>query len=411
MTTNEVNITYNENALTGISSRLEPNTISMCVTSPPYYMLRDYKVPKTYWPACKFALLGFERDIPEWTGCLGLEPTPDMYVAHLVLIFNEVFKVLKDNGTLWLNIGDTFSGSMNGNSKKEKKQWEEESKNVTAQDKPSYEESKQRKRKAAGQIAPKNLFGIPWMVAFALREAGWNLRMDIIWHKLNPMPESVKSRPSKAHEYIFLLSKSSKYYYDHKAIMEPVALSTQADKRLSDPNYKPGRPQRDYIKQASRGAGLLKPASWKGSSFDKGKTGEAQDENRNGPGRRSGNKERKQGSARMCPEGTGSNVASHVPWEGEWANKKSVWSISSKPFPEAHFATFPEDIPEICIKAGCPTDGIVMDCFSGSGKTNATARRLNRGCVSFDIDPKNVAMSERMMNRRLGMFKDVFKVI
>lgn len=183
------------------------------------------------------------------------------------------------------------------------------------------------------------------MLAFALRDAGWNLRQDIIWHKPNPMPESVTDRCTKSHEYIFLLSKSNRYYYDYKAIMQ-TAINPEDDiRRMTQQKESNKSNPTDTVN------GLRPKKNWNGSTFDKGKTGEMM-QTRGGM-RKSGNIERKPGSARGCPDDSGSNVCSSVPWEGDKANKRSVWTITSKPFKEAHFATFPPDLIIDPVKAGC----------------------------------------------------------
>jgi DNA modification methylase len=219
------------------------------------------------------------------------------------------------------------------------------------------------------------LIGIPWMLAFALRADGWYLRQDIIWNKPNPMPESVTDRCTKAHEYIFLLSKSADYYFDQDAIKQPVKPSVAKDKRLTNPDYKTDRPERGFPGHPQNGGGLLK--------------------------RKSGNKERKAATARGCPD---DGVDGNVPWEGEFANKKSVWTVSTKPFKEAHFATYPQDLISDCIKAGSPLDGLVLDPFMGGGTTALVARKLQRNYVGFEINPEYVAIAEKRLQGELGLF-------
>jgi len=207
-------------------------------------------------------------------------------------------------------------------------------------------------------LKPKDLVGIPWLTVFALRADGWYLRQDIIWHKPNPMPESVKDRCTKAHEYIFLISKSAKYYFDSNAISEPVQQDTL-------PRYERGR-SCDH-KWADGGPGNQTIAK----SFDHMKT--------------SGNKERKpRPGAPGCHNGS---QAGSVPWEGETRNKRSVWTVSTKPFPQAHFATFPSDLIEPCILAGCPEGGTVLDPFTGSGTTGEVALKHFRRFVGIELNP------------------------
>lgn len=361
----EMNTILNENCLTGLA-KIPDNSIDCCVTSPPYYGLRDY---------------GTDEQI-------GLEETPEKFVQTLVKVFEEVRRVLKPEGTLWLNLGDSYNGSGGAGG--------DYAKGGLKEGQPKYSGRNIKTMK------PKDLIGIPWMVAFALRSAGWYLRQDIIWHKPNPMPESVTDRCTKAHEYIFLLSKSAKYYYDHVAIMkevEPVSIA-RMQRGVSD-NHKningaPGQPPHS-INQPRQNV----RASWNGSSFDTGKTGEMK---HTYGGRKSGNKERKNGSERGCPEGSGSNVCASVPWEGAKANKRSVWTVTTKPFSEAHFATFPEDLIVDCIKAGCPENGVVLDPFMGAGTTALVSRKLNRNYVGFELNPEYIRIAQKRLRNELGMF-------
>lgn len=262
-----------------------------CVTSPPYFGLRDYGVD----------------------GQIGLEQTPDAYVSEMVAVFREVRRVLKDDGTLWLNLGDSYAndGKWGGSTGGKHASGLHGNTGVG------------RERKFTG-MKPKDLIGIPWRVAFALQSDGWYLRQDIIWHKPNPMPESVRDRCTKAHEYVFLLSKSERYYFDYEAIRE----------------------------QAVKGHA--------GSSFDKGKTAKHQ------LGRAS-TAERKDDGLRT---------------------KRSVWSVSVKPYKGAHFATFPADLIEPCILAGAPRGGTVLEPFSGSGTTLAVADKHGRKAVGIELNPK-----------------------
>ena len=249
-----------------VLKKMSDESIDMCVTSPPYWGLRDY---------------GEEEQ-------LGLEDTPEKYVERLVKIFHEVKRVLKPTGTLWLNIGDTYSGG--GGSKGIPDDWD----SISTNNREKYSSNKPSTNM---RVPDKNLVGIPWRVAFALQEDGWYLRNDIIWNKPNPMPESVTDRCTTSHEHIFLLSKNKQYYYDHEAIKEP---SKFAD---SDERADEGRIQYDEKKR-------------------KGKKGNGQE--------------------------------SFVSISSSGRNKRDVWEITTKPFPGAHFAVFPPELPKTCIKAGCP---------------------------------------------------------
>lgn len=376
-----INTIINTDCLTGLK-QLPDNYVNCIVTSPPYYGLRDYGHPDQ----------------------IGLEETPEQYINKMVMVFDECRRVLKTDGTLWLNTGDTYAGywgqkygqgqSLSGNR-------ENNGSTTPCKKSPLFSKSKRNVQRygsgnipAGNGIKPKDLFGIPWMMAFALRSAGWYLRQDIIWHKPNPMPESVTDRCTKSHEYIFLLSKSPKYYYDAVAIMQ--------DAKNPEDDYRRKMQQNDGNKSMpDEKKNGIRPKSWNGSSFDNGKTGEMKHTR---GGRKSGNKERKPGSERGCPEGTGSNVCGSVPWEGIKANKRSVWTVTTKPFKEAHFATFPEDLIVDCIKAGCPEGGIVLDPFMGAGTTAVVAKKLLRNYIGFELNPDYLKITDKRLYSEFGLF-------
>jgi len=265
--------------------------VQTCVTSPPYYGLRDY---------------GHD-------GQIGLEETPEEYIAAMVEVFRCVRGVLADNGTLWLNIGDSYAGSGKGPSKS----LNQEHHNMEAI----------HSKVVPNGCKPKDLIGIPWMLAFALRADGWYLRQDIIWHKPNPMPESVQDRCTKAHEYIFLLSKSKNYYFDHESIKEEMIGKPHAPKNKANKND--GHLRNDV------------------------------------------------GTERM----------DKVWGESGMANKRSVWTVTTKPYSGAHFAVFPSDLIEPCILAGAPVGGIVLDPFMGSGTTAQVAQDLGRKYLGCELNP------------------------
>jgi DNA modification methylase len=317
--------------------KLPDESINCCVTSPPYWGLRDYGV----------------------SGQLGLEGTPEEYVAKMVDVFREVRRVMKNDGTLWLNLGDSYAGSWGAQGREG---------SMAARSVVSARQiaAAAKKKSHTGSVQenglkPKDLVGIPWRVAFALQADGWYLRQDIIWSKLNPMPESVRDRCTKAHEYIFLLSKSAKYYYDAEAIAEPIAQASI--ERLSQPNLE---------NQA-------------GSNRVPGKT--------NGP-------MKAVGKIRLRPNGAatyekfGFDTGCGVNANGT-RNRRSVWTITTKPFKEAHFATFPPEIPELCILAGCPAGGMVLDPFFGAGTTGLVAKELGRDFIGIELSEKYCKMAER----------------
>ena len=285
---------------------LPQGSASMCVTSPPYYGLRDY---------------GEE-------GQIGIEPTPREYVGRLVEVFDEVYRVLADEGTLWLNIGDSYAGSGKGPMSI---QVAGNGKNRNLYDMKSriYEVPKKW-----NGIKPKDLIGIPWMLAFALRERGWYLRSDIIWHKINALPEAVKDRPAKCYEHIFLLAKSSRYYFDYEAIQEPIKAVTEA-------RYTRGRSGKAKYSNAPIG-----------QSID-ANTEAITDEKR---------------KMRRC---------------------KDVWEVSTNSYRmDEHFAMFPERLIEPCILAGSKEGGVVLDPFFGSGTTGAVAKRLRREYIGIDLNAR-----------------------
>jgi DNA modification methylase len=268
-----------------------------CVTSPPYFGLRDYGVD----------------------GQIGLEQTPEEYVAAMVEVFQCVRDVLADDGTLWLNIGDSYAGAGYSNHK-------------GTGGTQRTDGGKQRHLSGTGR-KNKDLIGIPWMLAFALRADGWYLRQDIIWHKPNPMPESVRDRCTKAHEYIFLLSKSDRYFFDSEAMREPCSKDTQ----------------RRAAKGHTRGAGGKIDASRQDADTLRG------------------------GHAKVIDVSRG-------------RNRRSVWSVPVRPYKGAHFATFPPALIEPCVLAGSRAGDVVLDPFMGSGTTAGVARKLGRKYIGCELN-------------------------
>jgi DNA modification methylase len=314
-------------------------TVQTCVTSPPYFGLRDY---------------GHD-------GQLGLEPTPEAYVAGMVAVFREVRRVLSDDGTLWLNIGDSYARNPSkGGSGPGGKNGDYSDSYTSANQRRSDgdgvgQRAPQLKQRAgADGIKEKDLIGIPWMLAFALRADGWYLRQDIIWHKPNPMPESVRDRCTKAHEYMFLLSKSERYFFDSEAMREPA------------------------VKGAS------------GSDFHTGKTAAHQ------LGRAS-TKPRKQNSTNdsFVPGATahGGLHREGSEREPETRNRRSVWTVATRPYKGAHFATFPPALIEPCILAGSRPGDIVLDPFNGSGTTGQVALQHGRQYLGCELNPEYVELT------------------
>lgn len=315
-----------------------------CVTSPPYFGLRDYGVE----------------------GQLGLEPTPDEFVAALVAVFREVRRVLRDDGTVWLNLGDSYaSGGRKSRDPGRSKIH------------PSFEGDAYadglRPDDPPG-VKPKDLIGIPWMVAFALRADGWYLRQDIIWSKPNPMPESVRDRCTKAHEYLFMLSKSPRYYYDADAIKNPPseALLEQVRDGYS------GNDTKDYASGGAQSA-----SGTKARIIERAR--EKIDKQRGHSRRHAGFNDRWDGLTREQQIALGSN-------------KRSVWEVTTKPYSEAHFATFPPALVEPCIKAGSPVGGHVLDPFGGAGTTGLVADRLQRHATLIELNPDYADLSRKRID-------------
>lgn len=308
---------------------------STCITSPPYYGLRNY---------------GKE-------GQIGLEETPTKYIERLVEVFREVRRVLKDDGTLWINIGDSYAGSGKGRNA-------DGSHNNKTQNKESIgqKNGKIPKTPITEGYKRKDLIGIPWLLAFALRADGWYLRSDIIWEKPNAMPESVKDRPTRAHEYIFLLSKSAKYYYDAEAVKEPAVGFYNAAPAGSKGNEKPNTRRRGNSK-TFRGGGAYthNQAAANSATVERESHGLAANE-------------------------TGKR------------NRRSVWTIATRPYRGAHFATFPEELVRPCILAGSRPDDTVLDPFAGSGTTGEVAMQEGRDFIGIEINSNYCEMIRQRLD-------------
>jgi DNA modification methylase len=364
-------------------AELPDESVNCVLTSPPYWGLRDYGTEPQVWggdsecPHKWSDLIEFNatnhtdkrrwqhtrngRDeeqptdkrvawlrtkVPQgrfcevchaWAGSLGLEPDYRLYVEHIVAIFDEIHRVIRSDGTVWLNLGDTYCnsdkwGGGGANTGKHRR--------AANGEVPSWTAVRRRWAKVPG-LKPKDLTGVPWRVAFALQDAGWWLRKDNIVHKRNPMPESVDDRTTTAHEYVFHLSKCERYWYDAAAIEEPL---------MTDPreNY----PARAKV----TGRGRQGFALTRGADRDK---------------------------------------SGGFPVSRDGRNKRSVWTVKTSPTEEAHFATMPQEVAEICILAGCPIGGTVLDPFVGSGTTAIVADRLGRDCIGIELHPGYVSMSQR----------------
>lgn len=307
---------------------LADGSVQCCVTSPPYYGLRDYGVD----------------------GQIGLEQTPDAFVAELVAVFREVRRVLRDDGTLWLNIGDSYAAQRGGTAMPAQTvaggvggKGDERAHRGMGEGRGSA-----HRNAAAIGLKHKDLIGIPWMLAFALRADGWYLRQDIIWAKPNPMPESVRDRCTKAHEYLFLLSKSARYYYDAQAIAEPAINAGRVVK------------------------------------YD--------------------------GTQKNCEAAQDERMRTRVAGDrtvGDTRNRRSVWEVATQPFSEAHFATFPPALIEPCTLAGSRPGDTILDPFGGAGTTGLVADRLQRDAILIELNPQYAEMARRRIHGDAPLFAEV----
>ncbi len=313
---------------------LPANHVDCVVTSPPYWGLRDYGVK----------------------GQLGLEATPDLYIGQMRMVFEQVKRVLRPEGTLWLNLGDSYARAAGTSDKSHDKR---------SRSLAHMHKHQRRNCKPPNDLKEKDLVGIPWRMAFALQSDGWYLRQDIIWHKPNPMPESVRDRCTKAHEYIFLMTKSKSYHFDIDAIKEPsVSVVGSGNK---------GRKQRP-------GADTLSIGAQAGSIPWSPRQGRVVGRGQQGYSRARGN-DRDNSGGFPNPAGT--------------RQKRSVWSVTSKPYRGAHFATFPPDLIEPCILAGCPVGGTVLDPFFGAGTVGVVAKKHGRNYIGIELNPEYAAMAEK----------------
>lgn len=325
---------------------LPDKSVQMCVTSPPYYGLRDYGVE----------------------GQIGLEETPAEFIARLVEVFREVRRILRDDGTAWVNMGDSYAGSWGAHGR------DDMGVGVSTLSQRQVMAS-QRKAKATthAEYKPKDLMGMPWRLAFALQDDGWYLRQDIIWHKPNPMPESTRDRCTKAHEYIFLLSKSRRYHCDMSSIREPAA-EASLNRWAQDIENQAGS---DRVPGKSNGP-------MKAVGGDRSRRDSFQRED----------SKREQVIPRQS-KGTHRPDRAESEWDIGTRNKRSVWTVATQGFKEAHFATFPPDLIRPCILAGAPLGGVVLDPFGGAGTTAVVSMQEGRKSILCELNPEYAAMAER----------------
>lgn len=335
---------YGVHVLEGLK-QLDDESVHCVVTSPPYWGLRDYGVP----------------------GQLGLEETPEEFIRNMVEVFREVRRVLRKDGTIWVNMGDSYASNPCTSGKSFRRD-----RHITHPSKTKRIPRGSGRWGGGGvsapSLKPKDLVGIPWMLAFALRADGWFLRSDIVWAKKNPMPESVKDRPTKSHEYIFLLSRSGKYYFDYESVKEP----RSSEHVAGVGGWASGSEPHDAINH-SRDKGNSK--TFRGGQYV------------------NGNKFKNSHAIERDSVG-------NAPAAGTDRNCRSVWSMATEPFKEAHFATFPKELPYKCILAGCPMGGTVLDPFSGSGTTGLVATGMGRKYIGIDLNLEYLALAQQ----RIGIF-------
>jgi DNA modification methylase len=367
---------------------VEPESVDCVVTSPPYWGLRDYGVD----------------------GQIGMESTLGEHLSVMVDVFDLVRRAMKPEATLWLNYGDCYATKPNGRSAAATKATGNDDR--TFRDKPfstvgpiyghldrEYEKTRRGEGENFGALAaqagprvvgvgmlkPKDLCGVPWRVAFALQDRGWWLRQDIIWSKPNPMPESIRDRCTKAHEYLFLMAKSERYYFDQEAIAEPCG-----DKPAG--NGFDGRQGGSPQMPMSGGCGSTEP--WTpGKARKLGSKGEETPP-----------EVRSSAGARM---GRGAGWRDDPTTTPGSRNRRSVWTVNTAPFPDAHFATFPPDLIEPCILAGCPVGGTVLDPFFGAGTTGLVADRLQRNCIGIELNAEYAELARKRLLNDAGVFADI----
>lgn len=350
---------------------LPDDSVDCVVTSPPYWGLRDYGIPPSKWPQVSYApmpglQLNFKNTVRAGESCLGLEPDLNAFIGHIVLIFREIRRVLKPTGTCWVNMGDGYAGSWGS-------QGREHSGVAATAHWARAVAASARKKSNTGSLSQcpglkaKDLQGQPWRVAFALQADGWLLRSDIIWHKPNPMPESTADRATKAHEYLFMMTKSKRYFFDTGAWKEKTENDPNAPRnRWDTKDYLiPGqKPQKRISRQKSPGGWDIGPGS--------------------------------HGTIHKVGRCTIKTVECEDASDG-FRNKRSVWTIPVSGYKEAHYATFPPDLIRPCIRAGCPVGGVVLDPFGGSGTTAQVALEEARSAILIEAGEHNIKLIQQRL--------------
>jgi len=374
---------------------LPDESVHCVVTSPPYWGLRDYGTGQAG---------------------IGLEETMADHLSACVEAFREVRRVLRSDGTLWLNYGDAYAGSWGAQGRGDKRSEMEIGGRIAGDKRKSLSETQiiaHPKRRQTGSrerhgLKAKDLMGLPWRIAFALQDDGWWLRSDIIWAKPNPMPESVTDRPTRAHEYIFLMTKSARYWYDADAVKERAAESSIA-------RWAQDVEAQDGSDRANGGAKTNGPMKAVGGPRSIKMDG-SQDRRKQGFNQRwdakerigaKGNAKGFRGGSYVGGEPGPRTEVGNEPSPDASRNIRTVWEIGTEPFKEAHFATFPTRLAETCIKAGCPAGGVVLDPFGGAGTVGLVADRLQRNAILIELNPEYAAMAERRIRGDAPMFAEV----
>jgi DNA modification methylase len=350
--------------------QLADNSIHCIVTSPPYWSLRDYGVDSQ----------------------IGLEASPAEFIATMVDVFEELRRVLRPDGTCWVNMGDSYAGGRCHTGHPDPLRAQAGGITEVMRGKRKMIASRRRDDAPIPRsdirvpgLKPKDLVMMPHRLAIALQDAGWWVRQDIVWHKPNPMPESVRDRCTKAHEYIFLLTKSEKYYFDQDAISEPVSPNTHArlsqdvQNQIGSARANGGAKTNGNMKAVGR-----KVSPGTGVGFSRGYD--------------------KVAKPRVKNNASFDEAMAIMP---DTRNKRSVWTITTQPFAEAHFATFPPELPETCIKAGCPPGGTVLDPFFGAGTTGLVADRLQRNCIGIELNPAYAEIARRRIQAESTLFAEI----
>lgn len=416
---------------------LPEGSVQCGVTSPPYWGLRDYGNAPTPWPAITYSPLpGLPAcvEIPAMECALGLEPTLEAFIGHMVQIFREARRVLRDDGTVWMNMGDSYAGSRSGPDTGSTLQGSRHNQNEAKVAKRSMTASRRRDNEPIPRsdvqvpgLKPKDMVGQPWRLALALQADGWWLRQDIIWDKRNPMPEAMKDRCTKSHEYVFLLAKSERYYFDHAAIAEPSSPESHARyaRGRSDdhkhagqalvPGSKPNTISQSFEHMAKR-------TQAKSSGWATGTPGRRHDEL---VGRYSTTPKAAlassgaldgayaEGKSERLGRGAGYRVKNNASMDNAireqlpTRNKRSVWRLSTKGFSGAHFATFPPELVEPCILAGSRPGDIVIDWFGGSGTVGLVADRLQRDAVLIELNPAYAEIARSRITTDAPLFASV----